>query len=479
MLTLIQHGTLVTAADTATADILIDGERIAQIGIDLRVDNARSIDATDLLVMPGGVDVHTHLELPVSGTVSSDDFFTGQRAAAFGGTTTHIDFAIQPQGGSLHGGIAQWHDKAQSKACIDYGFHANVTNFHDDLLRELPALVNEGITSIKLLMAYKGAVQTDDVGLFKTLRAAGECGMLTMVHCEHGDVIELLVKEAIAQGHIAPRYHYLTRPAWCESEATSRAIALAAIAHAPLYIVHMTCEGALNQLSLALQHGLSVWGETCPHYLCLTQDALDTSDFSGAKFVCSPPLRTPHDQQALWSALSSGLLSVVATDHCPFFFDGQNLTGLHAARLSGLPPITIGKERGRDNFSLIPNGVPGIEERLMILWHVGVNGGRISANRFVELTATKPAQLFGLYPRKGTIAVDSDADLVLWDAQQTHVIGVETQHTRTDYNLFEGKQVQGKPRKVFLRGQLIVDGDQWLGAAGQGRFIKRSVSSVT
>jgi dihydropyrimidinase len=467
MLTLIKHGTLITASDAYVADLLIDGERIAQIGADLQAADAHQIDATGLLVMPGGVDVHTHLELPVSGTLSADDFFTGQRAAAFGGTTTHIDFAIQPRDGSLRDGIAQWHSKAEGKACIDYSFHANVAAYRDDLLLELPALVNEGITSIKLLMAYKGTVQTDDVGLFKTLRAAAACGMVTMAHCENGDVIDLLVREALAQGHTTPRYHYLTRPAWCEAEATGRAIALSAIAHAPLYVVHVTCEGALTQINLARQQGLPVWGETCPQYLCLTQDALDTPDFSGAKFVCSPPLRTARDQQALWHALASGLLSVVSTDHCPFFFNGQD------PQRCENPAGLIGKERGRDNFSLIPNGVPGIEERLMILWHEGVNGQRLSPTRFVELMATNPAKLFGLYPRKGTLAVGSDADLVLWDAAQAHTCNAQTQHTRADYNLFEGKTVRGKPRKVFLRGQLIVAGDEWLGAAGQGRFIKR------
>ena len=465
MLTLIRNGTLVTASDTFAADLLIEGERIAQIGANLRADDAQAVDATGLLIMPGGIDVHTHLDGDSGVARNSDDFFTGQRAAAFGGTTTHIDFATQPKGGSLRDGIELYHRKAADKACIDYGFHATITDFHDELLRDLPALMNDGITTLKILMAYKGRVMVDDTGLFKSLRAAAACGMVTMVHCENGDVIDILIKDAVAKGQTAPRYHYLTRPAWCESEATGRAIALAAMAHAPLYIVHMTCAGALAQLQMAKDKALPIWGETCPHYLCLTSDALDAPDFSGAKFVCSPPLRTVTDQQALWQALSSDLLSVVATDHCPFYFDGAKFG-------------TKGKEMGRDDFSKIPNGAPGIEERQMLLWHEGVNVGRLSANRFVELTATNPAKQFGLYPRKGTLAIGSDADLVLWHPQQTHTISAQTNHMRIDYTLYEGKSVRGKPQKVFLRGQLIVDGEQWFGRAGGGKFLRRNKSGL-
>lgn len=464
--TLIQNGTIITASDMYRADVLIDGEQIAQMGHNLRADDAQVIDASNLLVMPGGIDVHTHLELPVSGTVSSDDFFTGQRAAAFGGTTTHIDFAIQPRGGTLHDGIAQWHRKAAGKACIDYSFHANVADFNDALLDELPALVNEGITSIKLLMAYKGTLQVDDTALFKTLRQCADLGMLTMVHCENGDAIDILVKDALANGQVDPRYHALTRPEWCETEATLRAVMLAGMADAPLYVVHVTCEGALDMLCYGREKGFPVMGETCVQYLFFTQDNLAAPDFEGAKYVCSPPFRKTKDQQALWRALSSGLLQAVSTDHCPFFYDGTQ------------PGATRGKELGEGDFSKIPNGVPGIEDRLMTLWDRGVNGGHLSANRFVELTATNPARIFGIYPRKGTLAVGSDADLVLWDPNALHTISARTMHMRTDYNLYEGWQVRGRPSKVFLRGKLIVDGERWLGEAGQGQFIKRKRPTI-
>ncbi len=462
MTTLIKNGTIVTASDTYPADVLIDGEKIVQLGTNLSAEGTQLVDAKNMLVMPGGIDVHTHLELPFGGTVASDDFFTGHRAAAFGGTTSHIDFVIQPKGGSLHDGLEAWHKKAEGKASIDYGFHLAISDLTDKVMAEIPSLVDDGVTSLKLFMAYKGVLQVDDTTLFKAMMKSAEAGMLLMVHAENGDAIDVLVKDALAKGHVDPKYHALTRPEWCEAEATGRAVFLAGVAGAPLYVVHMTCQGALDMLRYGRDHGLPVMGETCVQYLFFTQDNLAAPGFEGAKFVCSPPFRREKDQQALWKALSSGLLQAVSTDHCPFFYDGTK------------PGTIRGKELGEGDFSKIPNGVPGIEDRQMVMWDKGVNGGHFDANRFVELTATNPAKIFGLYPRKGTVAVGSDADIVLWDPNRTHTISASTMHMRTDYNLYEGWQVRGAPNKVLLRGKMIVDGDKWLGEQGKGQFVKRS-----
>jgi dihydropyrimidinase len=326
---------------------------------------------------------------------------------------------------------------------------------------EIPTLVSDGITSIKLFMAYKGNLQVDDTTLFRAMMKAADAGMLTMVHAENGDAIDVLVKDALAKGNVAPIYHALTRPEWCETEATGRAVMLAGGAGAPLYVVHMTCEGSLDMLRYGRDHGLKVMGETCVQYLFFTEDDLASPGYEGAKWVCSPPMRKVKDQQALWHALSAGLLQAVSTDHCPFYYDGSR------------PGTIPGKELGEGDFSKIPNGVPGIEDRQMIMWDKGVNGGHFSANRFVELTATNPAKIFGMYPRKGTIAIGSDADIVLWDPNAAHTISAKTMHMRTDYNLYEGWQVKGKPRQVLLRGKVIVDGEQWHGDKGKGQFIKR------
>lgn len=466
MPTLIRHGLVVSPSGTIAADVLIDGETIAAVGPGLSAPGAEMVDASGMLLVPGGIDVHTHLELPVSGTVSSDDFFTGQRAAAFGGTTSHIDFAIQPRGGSLRAGIDAWHAKARDHACIDYSFHANVADFRDDLLDELPGLMDDGITSIKLLLAYKGSVMVDDAALFKTLRRGADLGVLTMVHCENGDVIDILARDAAARGHMAPRYHAEVRPHWCEAEATHRAIMLAAAASAPLYVVHMTCRSALDALRNGRANSVNVLGETCTQYLFFSADHLDAPDFEGAKYVCSPPFRTEADHEALWGALTDRTLAVVSTDHCPFYFDGPRAGAL-------------GKELGRNDFRRIPNGVPGIEERMRVLWHFGVGAGRMTRERFVELTATNPARAFGLYPRKGAILPGSDADIVLWEPQHKHTFSAATQHTRTDYSLYEGWQTVGGPQRVYLRGRLIVDGECWLGASGSGRFIRRGPPDMT
>jgi len=473
VLTLIKNGTLITAADTIQADLLIDGEKIEIIGQNLNTEGAAVIDATGKYILPGGIDVHTHLELPVGVTVSSDDFYTGHKAAAFGGTTMHIDFAIPERGQSLRSGLETWHAKAAGKAVIDYAFHANLVEVNDDIVAEIPSLIDEGVTSIKALLAYKGRLQIDDTGLFKTLQKAGECGILTMVHAENGDAIDILIKDAIAQGHLGTRDHARTRPAWGEAEATLRSIALAAMAHAPLYVVHMTCELAVDQLRYGRERGLPVMGETCPQYLFFTEDDLDRPNFEGAKWVCSPPIRMKRDNAALWHALQTGDLQIVSTDHCPFLFDGTQSIEYEGQRYQ-----SPGKELGKDNFTKIPNGLPGLGDRMIVLWSEGVSKGRLSANRFVELTATNPAKVFGMYPRKGTIAVGSDADLVIWDPARRKTHGVKTSYQRVDYNLYEGWEVVGWPEKVFRRGELLVDGEQWLGRAGSGSFIPRQAHAM-
>ncbi len=460
--TLFKNGTVINAGDTFPADVLVEGEKILLIGQNLPAGGHQVVDVSGKYIMPGGIDVHTHLELPFGGTVSSDDFDIGHKAAAFGGTTTHIDFVIQPKGGSLHDGLDIWHKKADHKAQIDFGFHLAITDLRDDVMKEIPSLVADGITSLKLFMAYKGVFQVDDMTLFRAMMTAAENGMLIMVHAENGDAIDDLTKRLLSEGKTAPKYHATSRPALLEGEATGRAIALAGVANAPLYVVHMTCEESIQQLRFGREKELPVMGETCVQYLFLTENDLDRPGNEGSKFVCSPPIRTEHDHQILWRALRDHTLQVVSTDHCPFWYEG------------GVKGHIPGKELGAGDFSKIPNGLPGIEDRQMVMWHYGVNGGHFDANRFVELTATNPAKIFGLYPRKGTISVGSDADIVIWDPNVTHVISAETHHMNVDYNIYEGRAVKGMPVAVYLRGTQIVDGEKWLGHNGQGQFLKRS-----
>ncbi|MDR7484470.1 MAG: dihydropyrimidinase [Armatimonadota bacterium] len=455
MATLLKGGTIVTSAEIYRADVLIVGEQIAAIGRDLPSDGATVVDARGKHLLPGGIDVHTHLDMPLGEIASSDDFHTGHVAAAFGGTTSHLDFVIQPKGASLREALDLWHAKARGKACIDYGFHMTITDPTPAVLDEVVLLPEWGITTVKVLMAYRGRVMVEDADIVRIMRRAGPAGLLTMVHCEHGDAIDLLVQEAAAAGHLEPRYHALTRPPELEGEATGRAIALAAVAGAPLFVVHLTCDLALQQVRAARARGLPVWAETCVQYLFFTADDLARPGFEGAKFVCSPPFRTASDQEALWAGLRDGALSVVSTDHCPFFFATQ-------------------KTLGRDDFRKIPNGLPVIEDRLTVLHHAGVGGGRFSLNRFVELTATNPARLFGLAPRKGTIAVGADADLALWDLAAERTLGARTHHMNVDYNLFEGLRVRGVPTAVWVRGRQVVDGERFLGEPGTGQFLPRA-----
>ena len=455
MTTLFKNGTIVTAADTYQGDLLVDGEHIAAIGRDIPRDGAAVVDARGQYLLPGGIDVHTHLDMPFGGTTSADDFQTGHVAAAFGGTTTHVDFVIQPKGASLRLALDIWQAKATGRACIDYGFHIAITDLTSAVLAEIPRLPEWGVTSVKLFMAYKGALQVDDATLFAVFQRTGPAGILAMVHAENGDAIDLLIQQAVAAGNLAPKFHALTRPPELEGEATGRAIALAAVAGAPLYVVHLTCDLALQQVRAAQARGARVWAETCVQYFFFTVDDLARPGFEGAKFVCSPPFRTTRDHEALWSGVRDGSLAAVSTDHCPFNFETQ-------------------KTLGRDNFAKIPNGIPAIEDRLMVLHQAGVRGGRISLNRFVELTATNPAKLFGLYPRKGSLVVGADADIVLFDSNRERTLSARTHHMRVDYNLFEGTTVRGVPTAVWVRGRQVVDGDRFTGTPGGGQFLHRA-----
>lgn len=458
--TIIRGGTVVNAGGMAAADVLIEGETIAAVGTRLDAPDAAVVDASGAYLLPGGIDVHTHLDMPLGAISSSDDFYTGHVAAAFGGTTTHLDFCNQDRGQSLRQALETWHGKARGKACIDYGFHLTLTDIHEAVLDEIASLPAAGVTSIKMLMAYKGRIQVDDSSLFLAMQRARDAGILTLVHCENGDVIDILIRQALAAGRIAPHYHPLTRPPQLEGEATGRAIAMAEILGAPLYVVHVTCRPALDRIRAARDQGSPVWAETCVQYLFFTADDLDRPDFEGAKWVCSPPFRQRGDIEALWRGLRAGALDVVSTDHCPFYFASQ-------------------KVLGRDDFSRIPNGCPGVEDRLLVLHTAGVGGGWFDLSRFVALTATEPARLFGLAGRKGMIAPGHDADIAIWDLDRTRTITAAAGHSAVDYNLYEGMTVRGVPVKVFRRGALIVDGDRFLAEPGSGRFLRRQPVLVT
>ncbi len=455
MTTLIRNGTVVTAKNTFAADVLIDGERIRDVAPGIPQNAAdRVIDARGLYVMPGGIDVHTHLDMPFGGTTSSDDFETGTRAAAFGGTTTLIDFAIQPKGTRMRDALDTWWKKADGKAVIDYGLHMIVTDLGEAGLEDMDSMVGEGVASFKLFMAYPGALMVDDATIFKALSRTAKNGALICMHAENGGVIDVIVQKALAEGKRAPVYHALTRPVKAEAEAVHRAIAMAEISGAPIYIVHLSSEDALNEVREARDRGVPAFAETCPQYLLLTIDELARPGFDGAKYVFTPPLREEHHLGKLWNGLAQDHLQVVSTDHCPFCFQDQ-------------------KQLGIDDFTKIPNGGPGVENRLQLIHHHGVNQGRISLNRFVELVSTTPAKLFGLYPRKGEIAPGSDADLVLWDPQAVHRISAATHHMRVDYSMFEGFEVRGNARTVLSRGDVLVDNGQWTGRPGRGRYLRR------
>ena len=456
MSVLIKGGRVVTAADDYLADVFVEGERITLIGESLDIAADRVIDATGKYVLPGCVDPHTHLDMPFGGTVTIDDVESGQTSAAFGGTTCHVDFCIQGKGQSFADALAGWRAKAEGKQVIDMGYHMAVTDLNEGgSLEELASLPDEGITSYKLFMAYKGALQVDDETLFRTMDVAAETGALVMVHAENGDAIDVLVKEALAEGHTEPHWHALTRPPELEGEATNRAIQLARIAGCPLYVVHVSCQEAVEPIALAREKGWDVWGETCTQYFFVDSSFLERPNFEGAKYVYTPPPRPRANQNVLWDAVRSDVLSVISTDHCAVLWEGQ-------------------KSLGRDDFSKIPNGGPGLENRLQMIYHFGVREGRITLNRMVELLATNPARLFGLYPRKGTLAVGSDADIVVFDPEKKVTISAATHHSRCDYSLYEGTEVVGAPELVLLRGNVLVENGELMGSPGIGQFIARA-----
>jgi dihydropyrimidinase len=465
MAKIIKNGILITDTETIEADMLIDGEKIISVSKSIDFSGAEIVDARNKLVLPGGVDPHTHFDLPMFGTVSSDDHYTGHKAAAYGGTTSVIDF-VSLDYASLAESVTAWHMKADAKAAVDFGFHMNITKFNNSIAKELGSLAESGITSIKVFSAYNGRLRLQDSEIFQVLRLAGRHGLLTMLHAENGDVIDILVSEALAAGHTTPEWHARTRPAWGAVEATLRGAALAAQADAPLYIVHMNAGGEVDQLEYARQHGLYVMGETCPQYLFFTEDELSRGD--GAKFICSPPIRTRLDNERLWKGISDRTLQVIGTDHCPFFYDGTK-----PILYEGKPIAIPGKELGANDFTKIPNGLPAVGDRLPILWTFGVQAGRMSPNQFVALTSTNPAKIFGLYPQKGSLLPGADADIVIWDPNIQLTYGVAYAQHRTDYNLFEGWELTGYPDQVYLRGNLIVDKGKWYGRAGMGKYLYR------
>jgi dihydropyrimidinase len=468
---LIKSGTLVTAEKTFKADVLMKDGIIEAISPELSIPDAEIMDAEGMLIMPGGVDPHTHFDLPMFNTVSSDDHYTGHKSAAFGGTTTVMDFVPQPENGSLADGVEAWHTKADPKAAIDFGFHMNITHLDEKIKAEIPNLLDLGIPTLKVFMAYNGVLRLQDREIFKVMQIAKENNMLTMLHAENGDVIDVLVEDAINAGQTQTEWHAKTRPAWGAVDAVLRGAALAAQADTALYIVHMNTSGGAEQLKYARERGVKVMGETCPQYLFFTADDLAGKD--GAKWVCSPPLRTKTDIAALWQSLEDNQMQVMATDHCPFFFDGRQSIDYEGQQVA-IP----GKELGKDDFTKIPNGLPGVGDRLPILWTYGVGKGHITPNQFVALTSTNPAKIFGLYPKKGALEVGADADILVWDPEKEKTYGLAHSHHRTDYNLYEGWKLKGFPEKVYLRGNLIVDGEKWLGKAGMGNYLPRQSYAV-
>jgi dihydropyrimidinase len=450
----ITGGTIVTNSDCYQADVGVKDGKVITIAKQIKEEAGQTIDARGKYVLPGGIDMHTHLDMPFGGTVSADDFETGTIAAAHGGTTTVVDFAIQSKGASLKKALDNWMEKAKGKAVIDYGFHLAVTDLNEQVMDELPEMVKAGVTSFKCFLAYKGALMIDDGALLQVLQKAKKAGALVMIHAENGDVIDVLVKDALAKKQTAPKYHALTRPPEVEGEATGRGIAIAGMAGSPLFIVHLSCKQALDKVKEARAAGAPIFAETCPQYLLKSFSNYLEPGFNGAKYVMSPPLRDESNWDILWTGLASGALTSVSTDHCPFNFKGQ-------------------KDMGKGDFAAIPNGAPGIEHRLMLMFDAGVNQGRISLNRFVDLVSTAPAKMFGLFPGKGTVAVGSDADLVVFDPKKPFRISAKTHHQNVDYTPYEGYTGQGLPVVVISNGKVIVQDGKFLGKKGAGRFLKR------
>ena len=454
MRTLITGGTIVNADATTKADVLVDGETVALIGQSLDAAADRTIDASGKWVIPGAIDVHTHMELPFGGTFAKDTFETGTRAAAFGGTTTIIDFAVQGKGQALREGLDAWHAKAEGKATIDYGFHMIMSDVTDATLAEMDTLVEEGVTDFKLFTAYPGVFFSDDGAIFRAMQQTAKNGGLILMHAENGLAIDVVAAQNAEAGNTDPYYHGTSRSPVLEAEATNRVIRLAEVAGVAVYIVHLSARHALDELRRARDEGLPAYAETCPQYLFLTLEDLGNG-FEGAKFICSPPLRPADHAPELWKGLAKDDLQVVSTDHCPFDFHGQ-------------------KDLGRGDFRKVPNGLPGVEDRVNLMHSGGVAAGHLTPNRWVEVLSTAPARIFGLEGRKGVVAVGADADLVVYDPNAKHTISATTHHMDVDYSTYEGWEVTGQVETVLSRGKVIVDGDEWLGAAGDGRFLKRS-----
>ncbi len=467
MSTLIKNGRIITAEQDYVADIYIERDTVTTIGKDLKIQADKVIDASGNFVIPGGIDVHTHMDLPFGGTSSSDDFETGTVAAAHGGTTCIVDFAVQFKGTNMRQALDTWLRKAEGKAAIDYGLHLILTELPDDWLPEMDALVkHEGVTSFKLFTAYPGVFMVDDATIFKAMKRTADNGGLICMHAENGSVIDMIVKKMLAEGKTTPNVHALSRPASAEQEATHRVIALSEMAGVPVYVVHVSSHRAMEQIREARDRGLPAYGETCPQYLFLAYEDYEDGTFDGAKYICSPPIRERANQEFLWKALKDDDLQVVSTDHCPFCMKEG---------FKGLPKQ---KELGKDDFSKIPNGIPGVENRLHLLYEGGVVKRGWSMNRFVQLVSTAPAKLMGLFPRKGTIAVGSDADIVVWDPKRRYTISAQTHFMRVDYNPYEGMTVSGSPAFVLSRGRVIFEGDKFLAKAGTGQFIRRGQYSL-
>ena len=459
MSVLIKNGRVITAVDDYLADIFIKNETVTLIGENLEIEADEVIDASGKYLIPGGLDPHTHLDMPFGGTTSADDFETGTRAAAHGGTTTLIDFAIQSKGHSTLEALDTWHAKADGKTAIDYGFHMIVTDLEDNRVHEMKMLANAGVTSYKLFMAYPGVLYVDDGTIYRAMRKAGEDGTVVCMHAENGIVIDEIVKQALAEGKTEPKYHAITRPTRMEAEGVHRAISIAEVAQVPIYIVHLSSSDALEQVMLARNRGVHAFAETCPQYLFLDDSYYDQEGFEGAKYVMTPALREKWNQDELWKGLKFGDLQSIATDHCPFCFKDQKMLGI-------------------DDVSKIPNGGPGVENRMSLVFNGGVNSGRISLNKFVELTSTAAAKTFGLFPKKGTIAVGSDADIVIFDPNRTETISVNntcTHHMNVDYNAYEGFEVTGFTETVLSRGKVIIDNCEYVGKKGDGHFLKRGL----
>jgi dihydropyrimidinase len=452
--TLLTGGVVATSTGSFAADVLLSDGRIKAMGETLDVSADDVVDVSGRLLVPGGVDVHTHLEMPFMGTVTADDFETGTIAAACGGTTTLVDFAMQSKGTKLGDTVEAWHKKADGRAVIDYGFHLAITDVYNGAIQDMVSIVKDGVTSFKVFMAYRGAIMVDDGELFQIFREAGRHGATVCIHAENGYVIDIMAAELVAAGKKDPKFHAVSRPPSTEVEAVRRAVAISRMAEAPIYFVHLSTEGAAAAVAEARQEGWPVAGETCTHYLLLGPELYEGPDFEGGKYVLTPPLREERERKALWKALKTGSLSVVSSDHCPFCFVGQ-------------------KDMGRDDFRQIPNGGPGIEHRVPLLYGTGVREGRLSLEEFVDISATTPAKMFGLFPRKGTIAVGSDADVVVIDPDGETQISAETQHQNLDYTPYEGWTVPGRIERVYSRGELLVRDGKYSGSPGRGEFISR------